>query len=214
MMPRFAVVILAAGASRRMGQPKLLLPWGSTSVLGQVVSWWRPLGAEQLAVVVSDQGGPVAAELDRLGLGTEMRIWNPEAVKGMFSSAVAAALWAGWSAGLTHWIVCLGDQPHLQRATLERLIDTGRSRPHLVLQPCHGTRPRHPIWLPAGVFRALGAGGDANLREFLERHASRRELVDVDDPGLDLDLDTPEDYARLRREFDCGPRLWPNVLPP
>ena len=45
------VVILAAGRSARMGRPKLLLPWGETSVLGHLIKQWQALGARQIAVV-------------------------------------------------------------------------------------------------------------------------------------------------------------------
>ena len=65
----FAVVLLAAGASSRMGRPKLLLPWHGTTVLGHLLDMWRELGAAQLAVVTAPANGPVTAELARAGLG-------------------------------------------------------------------------------------------------------------------------------------------------
>ena len=61
------VVILAAGRSARMGQPKLLLPWGGTSVLGHLIEQWRALGAKQIAVVCAPGDEAIQAELDRLG---------------------------------------------------------------------------------------------------------------------------------------------------
>ena len=49
--PPFGVVILGAGASSRMGRPKLLLPWGDTSIIGHLIEQWRALAAAQIAVV-------------------------------------------------------------------------------------------------------------------------------------------------------------------
>ena len=62
----FGVVILAAGASSRMGKPKLLLPWGGTSVLGHLIGQWQALRAGQIAAVWAIGDLAVNAELDRL----------------------------------------------------------------------------------------------------------------------------------------------------
>src|SRR6185503_15148995 len=107
---QFGVVILAAGASRRMGRPKLLLPWGETSVLGHLLQKWTELGAAQIAVVYAADTKIIAAELDRLAFSPAQRIQNPAPENGMFSSIQCAANWQGWNQDLTHWIVTLGDQ--------------------------------------------------------------------------------------------------------
>src|ERR1017187_4844161 len=80
------VIILAAGRSARMGKPKLLLPWGKTSVLGHLIEQWRALGADQIAVVCAPGDVAVRAELDRLGVLEGNRIGNPAPERGMFSS--------------------------------------------------------------------------------------------------------------------------------
>ncbi|HOW79579.1 MAG TPA: NTP transferase domain-containing protein, partial [Verrucomicrobiota bacterium] len=75
--PALGVVLLAAGRSARMGKPKLLLPWGGTSVLGHLIRQWQSLGAAQLSVVCAAGDSALAAELDRLGFPAENRILNP-----------------------------------------------------------------------------------------------------------------------------------------
>src|ERR1051325_4613634 len=90
------VVILAAGRSRRMGRPKLLLPWGETSVLGHLIQWWERLGVRQVAVVHGSGTSPVLDELNRLKFPAEKRIPNPDPDRGMFSSIQSAANWTGW----------------------------------------------------------------------------------------------------------------------
>ncbi len=89
------VIILAAGRSARMGRPKLLLPWGGTSVLGHLIRQWRALDAKQIAVVCARDDGAMQAELDRLGFAEENRICNPAPERGMFSSIQCAAQWPG-----------------------------------------------------------------------------------------------------------------------
>src|ERR1039457_6654776 len=115
-----AAVILGAGRSARMGQPKLLLPWGGTTVLGHLIEQRQALGAKQIAVVCAPGDLAVRTELDRLGLPEANRIYNPAPERGMFSSIQCAAQWPGWQAALTHWAIVLGDQPHLKPQTLRR----------------------------------------------------------------------------------------------
>src|SRR6185369_7472750 len=97
----FGVVILAAGASSRMGRPKLLLPWGGTSVIGHLLAQWRGLGAEQVSVVCAQANVALDQELNRLQFRPEDRIVNPIPECGMFSSIQCAASWKGWKPTLT-----------------------------------------------------------------------------------------------------------------
>ena len=90
-----AVVILAAGRSVRMGRPKLLLPWGQTSVLGHLLGQWQALRVGQTAVVCAAGDDGIHAELDRLGFPAADRICNPAPDRGMFSSIQCAANQSG-----------------------------------------------------------------------------------------------------------------------
>jgi len=193
---RFAVgaVILAGGFSLRMGKPKLLLPWGNTSVVGHLVNQWSRLGAEQVSVVCAAGDAALHAELDRLNFPVHNRIENPRPERGMFSSIRCAARWPGWNRTLTHWAFILGDQPHLRQLTLNTVRDLAAAQPEKVVQPTHGGHRRHPVLLPAGAFLELRHSKAQNLRGFLLRYESA--LVACDDPGLDLDLDTPDDYKK------------------
>jgi molybdenum cofactor cytidylyltransferase len=145
---KFAAVILGAGASSRMGQPKLLLPWGRRTVLGHLVATYQQLGATQIAVVVAP-ASPLQGELDRLHLSPRNLIINPEPSRGLFSSIQCAAAWPRWNESLTHWLLTLGDQPHLGSTTLQPLLRAAAASPNRILQPSYLGRPKHPI-----VFRA------------------------------------------------------------
>jgi len=145
-----AGVLLAAGASRRMGRPKLLLPWGKTSVLGHLLQQWNELRASQIAVVHAPDAKPLAAEMDRLGFPAGNRIVNPAPENGMFSSIQCAANWQGWKPELTQWVITLGDQPHLKPATLQTLLEFGARNPEKICQPMRGERRKHPV-IPSGA---------------------------------------------------------------
>lgn len=201
----YGVIVLAAGSSRRMGRPKLLLPWGDTTVLGHLIGTWRSLLGGQIAVVCARDAHAIEEELDRLHFPVENRIFNPDPDRGMFSSIQRAAAWGGWKGELTHWMIALGDQPHLRAATLQALLDFGAANRDRICQPSRQGRPRHPVLLPKPVFDALRDHPAADLRQFLESHADRLAVFESGDAGLDFDIDTPSDYERaLRFCFNRG----------
>jgi len=199
------VVLLAAGASARMGKPKLLLPWANTSVLGHQLRIWQELGAEQIGVVCAPEPHPVHLELNRLqGAHTE-RIINAHPEHGMFSSIRSAARWEGWSRNLTHWALVLGDQPHVPLEVLQALLEFAAVHRHRVSQPARAGHPRHPVVMPAPVFLELRTCPEETLKDFLDARRDRIALCDLNHGSLDLDLDSPADYERALREF--APRL-------
>ena len=200
------IVILAAGRSTRMGRPKLLLPWGRTSVLGHLIKQWNALGAKQIAVVCAPDDGAMRVELDRLGFPVQDRIINPAPDRGMFSSIQCAAQWSGWQAALTRWAIVLGDQPHLEQQTLRRVLDFSAAHPASVCQPARLGRGRHPVVLPKSVFRRVATTTAATLKEFLAVSPRKVALCELDDPGLDLDIDRPEDYQRALRTAGLSPK--------
>jgi molybdenum cofactor cytidylyltransferase len=190
------VVILAAGRSARMGRPKLLLPWNQTSVLGHLIGQWRALGVKQIAVVCAPGQQAVQAELNRLGFPVGNRIYNPTPERGMISSIQCAAQWPGWQTAVTHWAIVLGDQPHLLPQTLRRVLDFSAAHPAKVCQPARRGHGRHPVLLPLTVFRQLADSTAATLKEFLAARPRQVTFCEVDDPGLEVDIDRPEDYDK------------------
>lgn len=193
---RLGVVILAAGASSRMGKPKMLLPWGKTTVIGHLIEQWKDLAAEQICVVCATGDQRLQQELDRVGFPSENRVLNPAPGRGMFSSIQCAAGWPEWNAALSHWAIVLGDQPHLRRETLRALLEFGAAHSKQVCQPGWRGRPRHPVLLPTEVFHRLKDSIAEDLKKFLQVIGASVALCELDDPGLDLDIDRPEDYQR------------------
>ncbi len=193
----FATVILAAGRSSRMGRPKLLLPWGNTTILGHLITQWTHLAAAQIAVVAQPADAPLHAELDRLQFPAANRIPNPNPDLGMFSSIQCAARWAGWLPEINSVALSLGDQPHLSPATLEELLTVARRHPGKICQPARAGHGRHPVLLPCSVFRELASSNAGTLKQFLAAQSTPLELLEISDPALDFDIDRPEDYQRV-----------------
>ena len=188
---RFAAVILAAGASTRMGQPKLLLPWRGTTVLAHTIEVWRELGAAEVAIVLA-AGSPLASELPP-GVTS---ITNSRPELGMFESIRCASRWTGWRTDITHFALILGDQPHLQPTTLRALMTFVKAHSADICQPSRNGRGRHPVVVPRRIFAALQHSTAQHLKDFMFSEGRAPARVEIDDPGLDLDMDTPEDYQR------------------
>lgn len=177
-----------------MGRPKLLLPWGETSILGHLLSLWQKLDAQQVAVVVAAGEQAMVEELNRLKFNPQNRITNPRPERGMFSSIQCAARWSGWESELTHWVIALGDQPHLREATLRASLELATTEPKKVCQPTFGGHARHPVILPESVFSRLKDSKASTLKEFLSEFPSA--VCEVNDSGMALDIDYPGDYQK------------------
>jgi molybdenum cofactor cytidylyltransferase len=197
-MKNLGVVILGAGASSRMGRPKLLLPWRDTTVIGAILRQWRELGAGQIAVVHRPNDAPLALELVRLDHPRADRIENPQPERGMFSSIVCAANWSGWKPEIASWAIALGDQPHLRSETLRQLLAFHSAHAGAICQPEFGGHTRHPVILPRAAFLELKSSRAATLKDFLKLVPVPRVQCSMADDGLALDMDTPEDYKRLK----------------
>ena len=199
-IPALGVIILGAGASTRMGRPKLLLPWGKTSIVGHLIRQWRRLGAAQIATVCRGDDRALHAELDRLDFPPRDRIENAHPERGMFSSIVCAACWEGWKDELTAWAVVLGDQPHLCPGTLRALLACQRDHPEAICQPVYDGHTRHPVLLPRRAMAELRRSRKKTLKLFLNQTACPLVKRAIHDPGLALDLDRPQDYEKAVKE--------------
>jgi molybdenum cofactor cytidylyltransferase len=194
----FGVVILAAGASTRMGRCKLLLPWGQKTILTQLLDQWRSIGVAQIAPVIDPSNQVLREALTDAGFSSSDWIENPSPQLGMFSSLQQASRWTSWLSTLTHWVISLGDQPHIQISTLRLLLDAASKHPTRICQPTLHGRAAHPIILPAKNFRELAQCNSPNLRAYVRTCETLRLRLSVEDPGVSEDLNTPEDYARWK----------------
>ena len=136
------------------------------------------------------------AELDRLGFSAKDRILNAAPERGMFSSIRCAAQWCGWRSDLTHWAIVLGDQTHISCETLQTILDFSAVNPERCCLPKQGGHRRHPVVLPRQGFAQLANSELIDLKSFLDSLRIPGAICELDDPALELDLDTPEDYDR------------------
>lgn len=194
-------VILAAGASTRMGSPKALLtaPSGRPFVSAIV----RALAAASVTDIVVVTG----AEHDRIveAMRTDAPsvdprfARNPDPSRGQLSS-----LWVGMDAAVTSeteaLIVTLVDVPMVDPATVATVIEAWRRTRAPIVRPAVGGRHGHPVIFDRSVFDELRAAPlDQGAKTVVRAHAGEVLDVPVGDEGSLVDVDTPQDYEALRR---------------
>ena len=190
-----AAVLLAAGQSRRMGRPKLTLPWGTGgSVISQVVARFREAGADPLLVVTG--GDREAVERALQGAGAQC-LFNPDYRQGEMLSSIKAGLGRLQHGQAEAAMVAPADLPSLTVETLRSLLDRRRRSGADLIVPSYEMRRGHPVLIGRSLWQSvLDLGKEETLRDFLHRHAQQIEYVVVRDPGVIQDLDTPKEYGR------------------
>jgi molybdenum cofactor cytidylyltransferase len=192
-VPVISAVILAAGASSRMGQPKLLLPLGREPLVRLVVRQVLDSGVEDVLVVVGCEHERISAALEGLGVRTAL---NPHYETGMGSSfRTAVAALAGSSAAM----FALADQPLVAAEDYRRVLDAYREHPGGIVSVRYGDVTAPPHLFDAAFFPEL-AVLEHGARPVLQRHAAETTVLHLAPERL-LDIDTPEDYERAKALF-------------
>jgi CTP:molybdopterin cytidylyltransferase MocA len=191
---KIAGLILAAGASTRMGSPKALLKFRGETFLDRLIGILASHCAPVI-VVLGHQAEAIEAGLRRAGQAR--LVLNPDHRKGQLSS-LQCGLRAvpSESRGVLFTPV---DHPAVEPATVQRLVEqAGRVPPPLLVIPRYEGRGGHPVCCARDLipeFLALPAVAQA--REVIRRHLEHTCYVEVEDPGILKDVDDPEAYRRL-----------------
>lgn len=193
----------AGGHSTRMGRSKLALPLGRLTVLEHAVAALRRGGVDRVLVVV----GPHAPELAPLAAAAGAEV--------LPLTEATADMRATVERGLRHleecshpgpevpWLLCPADHPALEPAVVRQLLEARRdAAAHSIVVPTFGGRRGHPVlidWRHVPGMRALPPGLGLNV--YLRQQGPVTLELSVASAGVLCDLDTPEDYERLRAAF-------------
>jgi molybdenum cofactor cytidylyltransferase len=194
MPPRISALLLAAGSSTRMGQPKALLPIQNqpailrclTSLLGSVMEVIVILGAagETVAALLKDVPVKILVNtLPRSDMAKSVRL-GCQAVQPR-------------SAGVLIYPV---DHPVVQAQTIKRLVAAALETPDRIIIPTFQDQRGHPTLFPKALLAEIYQG--FTLREIIGRHPNKVTLLPVADEGVVLDMDTPEDYREICRRLE------------
>jgi molybdenum cofactor cytidylyltransferase len=189
-----AAIVLAAGASTRMGRQKLTLPMaGGRPLVRLAVEQVLAAGLDEVVVVVGGDADSVAAALATLPVRV---IVNPRYAEGQSTS-----LWAGLDAlrpGTDAAVVALGDQPLPDPDVIRRLVAAFRTTGRPIAVPVYRDGRGNPVLFGATLFGELrGVTGDQGGRGVIARDPARVVEVPVD-MAMPADIDTPQDYEAAR----------------
>lgn len=198
-------IVLSAGLSTRMGgRSKALLEIGERETfLTRIIRSFQEAGVNDVAIVVGHEADAVRASLLEHGVEPFDRgirlVVNPGYESGQLSSLLAG-LNAVDGPGVRAMLITLVDVPAVSAATIRRVIDRYRETNAPVVRPVRGDEHGHPVLIDRRLFDELRRSDPAaGAKPIVRAYASEIGNVAVEDEGAFFDVDTPADYARLRR---------------
>lgn len=192
-LPTHAVVVLAAGASTRLGQPKQLLRRDGEVLLHRVVRLAAGTAPAALLVVLPDTHASLADALHDLACTV---VFNQDPQRGMASSLATAAPHVQ---GYAQVLILACDQPALDARHLHTLLGGARHARSGCAATRLGPLRSVPAVVPGHWFDGVADGGDSGFRARL-RALDDGSLALLDAPELGLDIDTPDDLRRARSD--------------
>lgn len=200
MTKNIVVLILAAGASKRMGSPKQLLAWKNTTLLGNAIKTAKASKAADVYVVLGANASAIRAEISKAETSA---ISNKDWQIGMGTSIAAGInYFIEENKSYTAVLILLCDQPLISTAYLDAMIKNFKEKDKGIVATKYGNGAGVPAIFDQKYFKVLMAlKGDKGAKKILEHHST--DLLLLDPEGMELDLDTADDYnALLQRVLD------------
>ncbi len=195
-------VIPAAGHSRRMGRPKLLLPLGEKTVIRRLLETLDRPGIRCRAVVVRQDDQDLIDEVIAAGGWAVRPAVDPPEMRQSVEHALAAIAEKFSPKPEDGWLLVPGDHPVLSASVIDRLLARWQTRSAEVLIPtCQGRRGHPTVFSWKLTEKIPQIPPDRGLNWLVHSLGSAVEEVPVEDPAIFTDLDTPADYDALRKSF-------------
>jgi molybdenum cofactor cytidylyltransferase len=192
-----AAVVLAAGASTRMGRPKLGLEIAGRPVIQHVVGHVRQSRCDRILVVVGDAADGVVQDAGNPGVQIVVNARHREGMGTSIAAGISALPQDAEAA-----VIVLGDQPRVTAASINALIDAYRTTGKPLVASRYGGVTGAPTLIGRALFdEARHLHGDVGGRWLIDRHPDLVEEVPLS-PDQAVDLDTPEDFARVRSAIE------------
>lgn len=190
--PQIDIIVLAAGASTRLGTPKQLLPYNGTTFIRRTIETSLLAKADSVHVVFGYEADKMKLEISDLPVNV---VVNPHWQKGI-STSIRSGL-QSLEPDIDAAIFVLCDQPKLSTDILNTLIDTYTStRAPIVTCKYAGTVGVPTLYDRRIFYELLDLRGDHGAKPIIERYASER--IEIDFSGGEVDIDTIADQGRLK----------------
>jgi molybdenum cofactor cytidylyltransferase len=195
-------VILAAGKSTRMGRSKASLPLGTTETfLTRIIRTFQQADVDDLVVVLGHDAEAIRERVTARGF-TPRFVVNPDYERGQLSS-IQTGLAAVDRPGVTAMLLTLVDVPLVSASTVRAVLEHYRTIHAPIVRPTRGSTHGHPVLIDRALFNALRtADAEQGAKPVIRAHASAAGDLPIADDGAFLDIDTPEEYARVVERAD------------
>ncbi|MGQ9921451.1 MAG: nucleotidyltransferase family protein [Desulfobacca sp.] len=190
MPPLISALLLAAGSSSRMGQPKALLPLQGRPAILHCLAPLLHGSVSEIIVVLGNGSEPAAAQLKDMSLKI---LYNTLPQADMVKS-VRIGLQA-MAPQCKAALICLVDHPLVQADTIKQIVAAGLEQPEKIIIPTFQERRGQPTLFPKSLLTETYQG--FHLQEIIGRHADQVVLLPVPDEGVVLEMNTPEEYQAL-----------------
>ncbi len=188
-------IILAAGSSTRMGSQKMLLPFGNSTILETVIQNILLSSVDSILVVLGANQDEIHEVIQPMPV--EVCI-NKNHLSGMLSSVVCGFNALPDDTGTA--LVFLGDQPGISPKVTDRVIEAYNQSLHGIVIPISNHRRGHPLLVDFKYKREIGRLDlEKGLRALMHHFPEDVLEVEVDDAGILMDIDTPEDYSNAKK---------------
>ena len=185
---RSLAIVPAAGRSQRMGDDKLLLPWGESTVLGLVLAAWQASQVDEVVVVTRGDREDIMNLCETQAVTVVM----PELPPLEMKDSVLAALQC--SSGDV-WLLAPADMPKLNSAIIDQVLAAHDPDLPEIIAPVESGKRGHPVLFPWRLAAEVASlAPDEGVNAILKRHRVRE--IKCQDAAIHDDIDTPEDYKR------------------
>jgi molybdenum cofactor cytidylyltransferase len=193
--PQIWAVVLAAGESKRMGEPKLLLPLAGRTIIEAVVEQALASRADRIVVVLGAERERIEAQIHRFPVEIA---FNPDYQSGMLSSVIRGVATLPGSAQAA--LILLADQPFITSGVINTVIAAYEKNKKGIVVPVHGGRRGHPLLLDMKYRKDIGRlNPEIGLKELLQKHPGDIHKVFIRNSAVLRDIDNREDYIWARR---------------
>ena len=193
--PAIAGVVLAAGESSRMGRPKALLEIEGTTFIHRIIAIHRAAKIERVIVVLGAHEAEIRDALTNEHVEIIVNARWREGRLGSLIAGITAAEEKLVDAIVMHPV----DHPCVKASTIVALCDAFANTGAKIVRPVYQSKHGHPVLFASDTFVELRAASpEQGAREVVHRHAGDCVDVAVDDDGVMMNIDTPEQYEHLR----------------
>ena len=185
------MVIPAAGASTRLGQPKQLLRWKGRTLISRTIQLGAEVGCDPVVVVLGASAELISTEVNELDCHQVINTQWQQGIGGTIALGTKKAI--SIAPDINGILILLTDQPAIDSLFLKKLLALFKDHPDNIIATGYETKAGVPAIFPRSCFQALQKlSGDEGARNII---ASSRQMVQVLTPSSPLlDIDTPEDY--------------------